>query len=341
MQENEIKFIFEKVTKLRVGVIGDFAVDLYYTLQKDTDEFSLETREQVWWGSQPRTSLGAAGNVVQNLAALGVASIKVFGAIGHDLYGREMLHLMQSLQVDTAGLRTQEENWDTCTYTKPLREQAELNRIDFGTHNRLSEVAFEETLKSLRTQLSQLDILIINQQFESPLITSERVEQLNTLISIFPKVFVLADMRAFGKALRGATLKVNTEELARLLDVKGYATWTSEECAFYGNQLSSLILGPVLITRGDQGIQYIQNGTVHQSAALPLTSELDTVGAGDTTVAAFAACMGAEIPILEALSLANCAAAVTVQKLNQTGTANQGEIIDMANAHHPSFNTEE
>jgi len=58
-------------------------------------------------------------------------------------------------------------------------------------------------------------------------------------------------------------------------------------------------------------------------------------------VAAFAACLGAEIPIVEALSLANIAAAVTVQKLNQTGTASQDEIIDMAIAHHPSFDTEE
>jgi len=277
MQESEIRFILEKVSNLRVGVIGDFAVDLYYDLQKETEEFSLETRQQVWWGSQPRTSLGAAGNVVQNLAALGVASIKVFGAIGQDLYGREMLHLMQSLQVNTAGLRIQDGTWDTCTYTKPLHEQAELNRIDFGTHNSLADTAFEETLKSLRTQLSQLDVLIINQQFESPLITKERVEQLNGLISIFPKVFILADMRAFGMALRGATLKVNTEELARLLDVKGFATWTFEECAFYGRQLSSQILGPVLITRGEEGIQYIQDGMVHQSAALHLTNELDTV----------------------------------------------------------------
>ena len=340
MQESEIRFIFDKISALRVGVIGDFAVDFYYDLQKNTNEFSLETRQQVWWGSRPRTSLGAAGNVVQNLAALGVSELKAFGAIGQDMYGREMQHLMQSLGVDITGIRVQDESWETCTYTKPLHQEAELNRIDFGTHNTLSEESFAETLKTLRTQLPKLDVLIINQQFDSPLLTRERVEQLNALITIFPKVFVLADMRAFGKALRGATLKVNTEELARLLDAKGHAAWTSEQCAFYGKQLADIILGPVLITRGDQGIQYIEDGQVYQSAALPLTSELDTVGAGGTTVAAFAACMGAGVPIQEALSLANIAAAVTIQKLNQTGTASQEEIIAVANAHHPSFCTE-
>ncbi|MBU1821685.1 MAG: hypothetical protein KKG00_09290, partial [Bacteroidetes bacterium] len=66
-----------------------------------------------------------------------------------------------------------------------------------------------------------------------------------------------------------------------------------------------------------------------QSAALPLKGELDTVGAGDTAVAAFAACMGAHIPVVESLALANLASAVSVQKLNQTGSATLEEIVEI------------
>lgn len=335
MQENEIRFLFEKISRLRVGVIGDFAVDFYYDLQKKTREFSLETREEVWWASHPRTSLGGAGNVVQNLAALGAGFLKVFGAIGQDVYGREMLHLLQVAGADTAGIRIQSEAWDTCTYTKPLHKRTELNRLDFGTHNELSDQAFGSILKSLKAQLATLDVLIINQQFASPLITEARVALLNDLLPIYPQVFVLADMRAYGMAIRGATLKVNTEELARLLNREAYRHWSSDECAYYGRQLSDLIQGPVLITRGDQGMQYINGEAEYQSAALSLSGELDTVGAGDTAVAAFAACMGAHIPLVESLALANLASAVTVQKLNQTGTASPDEIIELVRAQHP------
>ncbi|MPR33015.1 bifunctional heptose 7-phosphate kinase/heptose 1-phosphate adenyltransferase [Salmonirosea aquatica] len=329
MQESEVHYIFEKISSLRVGVIGDFAVDFYYDLQKKTGEISLETRREVWWGRQPRTSLGAAGNVVQNLAALGVGTLKVFGAVGRDVYGREMLHLMQKLGVDTAGIRIQDEGWETCAYTKPLHQGTELNRVDFGTHNLLSKEGFEKILKSLKAQMAHLDILIINQQFASPLITQERVELLNTLATVYPQVYILADMRTYGLALRGMTLKVNTEEMGRLLEVAGHESWTTDECTFYGHQLSDHVQGPVLITRGEQGMQYVHASGVHQSAALTLEGELDTVGAGDTSVAAFAACAGARVPVLETLALANLAAAVTVQKINQTGTATRDEIIEL------------
>lgn len=336
MQESEIKFLFEKIHKLRVGIIGDFAVDYYYDLQKTTNEISLETHKEVWWGSHPRTYLGGAGNVVQNLTALGVETIKVFGAVGQNIFGREMQFLMQSQGVDTAGIRMHND-WDTCTYTKPLEDDTEQNRIDFGTQNILSEEGFAQILKSLKSQLSHLDVLIINQQFASPLITMERVELLNAILAVYPQLFVLADMRTNGLAIRGATLKVNTEELARMLGKNSYKHWTSDDCAFYGRELSDLIEGPVLITRGDQGMQYIYDDADHESAALPLSGPLDTVGAGDTAVAAFAACMGAQIPIVESLALANLAAAVTVQKLKQTGTANQAEIVEMARANQVTF----
>ncbi len=329
MQESEIRFLFDKIKKLRVGVIGDFAVDFYYDIQKTTGETSLETQKEVWWASRPRTSLGGAGNVVQNLLALEVASVKVFGAIGRDVNGREMLHLLQSQGVDTAGIRVQDKGWDTCTYTKPLLDNTEENRLDFGTHNILPDEDFEKILKSLRLQLAQLDVLIINQQFASPLITKERVELLNQILPVYPQVHVLADMRTYGMAIRGATLKVNTEELARLLGREAYRHWTSDDCEMYGRQLSDLIEGPVLITRGDQGMQYVHGEVNRQSAALPLKGELDTVGAGDTAVAAFAACMGAHIPVVESLALANLASAVSVQKLNQTGSATLEEIVEI------------
>ncbi|WP_373512518.1 bifunctional heptose 7-phosphate kinase/heptose 1-phosphate adenyltransferase [Persicitalea sp.] len=331
MAPPELDQIFKKIKTLRVGVIGDFAVDLYFDLHKNTGEISLETGQEVWWGSRPRTSLGGAGNVAQNLLALGVESVKVFGAIGNDLYGREMLHLMQVLRANTDGFRIQEEGWDTCVYTKPLRGTSEQNRIDFGTDNRLSDDAYKGVLRSLKSQMAHLDVLIINQQFPAPLITEERVARLNHLIALHPFVFVLADMRTFGLALRGVTLKVNTEELARLLKVQDHESWTSDDCTEYGKRLAEIIEGPVLITHGEDGMHYITQSTTHHSPAQKLLGDLDPVGAGDTAVAAFAASAGAKIPIQEALKLANLAAAVTVQKHHQTGTATPQEITELAN----------
>ena len=127
--------------------------------------------------------------------------------------------------------------------------------------------------------------------------------------------------------MRGATLKVNTTELAYFLDVELPGQPDLNWCIRYGNALRKQSDGPLLITRGQAGILYLDDNNVQQVDGLPLQGELDTVGAGDTVVASWAACMGAGTSPAQAIAFANLAAAVTVQKLNQTGTASLAELL--------------
>lgn len=331
MNSTEIISIFSQIYQLSIGVIGDFAVDFYIQLQKETGEFSLETQREVHWGNSPRTSLGAAGNVVQNLAALGVGQIKVFGCVGNDLFGREMKHLLQQMQVDSSHLNIIPSGWDTCTYTKPMLGGVEQNRLDFGTNNILSDEVFVELLMALDKELPSLNVLIINQQFPNPLLNQYRVRQLNHLIQKHEHCLFLADMRDVGQAIRGAILKVNTNELAKMVGVASINPAKVNECIEHGKILQQTIQSPILITRGEHGILFVGEETIEAVEAIPLSGALDTVGAGDTVVAAFAAAKGAKATIAQALSIANLAAAVTVQKLQQTGTASLEEILQI---HH-------
>lgn len=323
--------IFDKIQHLKVGVIGDFAVDFYIEVQKQTGEFSLETQQEVHWGSQPRTSLGGAGNVVQNLATLGVGQIKVFGCVGNDLFGREMKHLLQQIEADCSHLHIISTGWDTCTYTKPMYKGHEQNRLDIGTHNTLPNATFEALLSDLDSVLPTLNVLIINQQFPKPLLNETRTKQLNQLIKKHPNCFYIADMRDVGQWIRGAILKVNTNELANMLGVETIDAATVEECIAHGKALHKLMESPVLITRGEHGILYVDSERIEAVEAVPLNGELDTVGAGDTVVAAFATTIGANATVNQALTIANLAAAVTVQKLQQTGTASLEEILQVYN----------
>lgn len=329
LQPTEINEIFQKIRSLKVGVIGDFAVDFYYGINQHTQEFSIETGKEVFWGNTPRTSLGAAGNVVQNLAALGVENIQVFGCVGDDIYGREMQHLFQKLNVDTSTLKTITNGWDTCTYTKPMSSNGEDNRLDFGTHNALSESVFDETLSAIEAALPSLNALIINQQFPNPLLTTQRIERLNEILSKFPDCLFVADLRAYGLHIKNSILKVNTEELARLVAVPSIEEADETTCIAHAQTLLDKIGGSLIITRGEHGISYISSTETQSVKALQLTTELDTVGAGDTVVAAFSASRGAGASINHSLEIANLAAAVTVQKLGQTGTATLNEIINL------------
>jgi rfaE bifunctional protein kinase chain/domain len=329
MTASDINAIFQRFSTIDVGVIGDFALDLYFTLQAQTGERSLETNLDVFWGSRPRASLGAAGNVVQNLVALGVSNCRVVGCVGNDLFGREMQGLFNTLGVDTEHLRTLDTSWDTCVYTKPALNGRESNRIDFGTSNTVSEAIFQAVIADLEKALGDLDVLIINQQFANPLLDKNRMAVLNALIRRFPAVQFLADMRDVGTLIRGASLKVNTAELAKFLTVELPDEPTMEWCAHHGNALRQQTGGPLLITRGQAGMLYLDDHEMQVVDGLPLRGEIDTVGAGDTVVATWAACLGGGASRAEAIQIANLAAAVTVQKLNQTGTASLPEILQL------------
>lgn len=331
---NDIANLFNRIAHLRVGVIGDFALDLYADLNTQTGEYSIETGQTVFWGRRPRTSLGGAGNVVQNLVALGVGPVRVFGCVGDDLFGREMRHLFGQLGADAAYLHTPA-GWDTCVYAKPVQHGREANRLDFGTHNDLSDAQFDQLLAGLADQLSNLNVLIINQQFAQPLLNERRAKQLSDVLLRFPAVQYVADMRHTGHQLPNALLKVNTAELARLLNLPlpnqpGF-DWCVEQGQILGRQRNS----PVVITRGEAGILYVDNQQIESVAGLPLPGELDTVGAGDTVVAAFGACWAAGASPAQALQVANLAAAVTVQKRHQTGTATLKEILAIHKSYAP------
>jgi len=64
--------------------------------------------------------------------------------------------------------------------------------------------------------------------------------------------------------------------------------------------------------------------------AVPLSGPIDPVGAGDTAVSAVAAALAAGGTLEEAGEMGNLAAAVTVKKLRETGTATGAEILDVA-----------
>ena len=329
LQPTQIKQIFQKTSNLRIGVIGDFAVDFYYGINQQTQEFSVETGKEVFWGNKPHTSLGAAGNVANNLAALGIKNIQVFGCVGNDIFGREMIDLFQKINVDTKFLKSILSGWDTCTYTKPMSVNGEENRLDFGTHNVLSEDIFKQILLDLESALPNLNVMIINQQFSNPLLTPQRIQDLNAVLAKFPDCLCVADLRAYGLHIKNIILKVNTEELARLVGISVIEEADEMACIVHGQSLLKQIGGSLVITRGEHGILYISSDEIQSVKALKLDKKLDTVGAGDTVVATFSASRGTGASIKESLEIANLAAAVTVQKLHQTGTATLEESLNL------------
>jgi phosphoglycolate phosphatase-like HAD superfamily hydrolase len=111
---------------------------------------------------------------------------------------------------------------------------------------------------------------------------------------------------------------VKIDDVLTLADVKQYAV-----------NLHKQFDKPVFLTRGPRGIVTVDGDGVHEIPGIQLLKKLDIVGAGDTVTSALALCLGAGVVPAKASEFANFAAAVTVQKLFQTGTASAAEIIEI------------
>jgi len=329
--EERLKQILQAIGGVKIAVYGDFCLDAYWLLDPRGSEVSLETGLPARAVASHYYSLGGASNVVANLAALGPARIQVIGAIGQDIFGRELVRQLHQLGVDTADLVVQKDHFDTVTFGKPYLEGQEQPRIDFGFFNRRSEQTDQTLLDAMRRALETVDALIVNQQVPGSITNQTFIDRANALFREFDDKVVLLDTRHYGHAFENVYRKTNDIEAARLNgvelgldelvplpDLLGYAQNLYRRCG-----------KPVFLTRGPRGIITVDAGGVHQVPGIQLLKKLDTVGAGDTVTSALALCLGAGIPPAEAAEFANFAAAVTVQKLFQTGTASPQEILEI------------
>ncbi len=331
MKIDRIKEILDGIKNVKIAVYGDFCLDAYWLLDPHGSECSAETGLMAQAVSRHYYSLGGASNVVANLAALEPAAIQVIGVVGDDIFGRELTRQLHELGVDTTSLVVQKENFDTVTFGKPYLEGSEQPRIDFGFFNKRTDATDQALLSSIRTVLETADVLIFNQQVPGCITNESFIDHLNSLFDEFPDKIVLLDSRHYGRRFRNIYRKTNDLEAALLnnADVKPDDVLTLADVKKYARSLARQSGKPVFVTRGQRGIITVDSDGVHDIPGIQLMKKLDIVGAGDTVTSALALCLGAGLRPAEAAKFANFAAAVTVQKLFQTGTASGAEILEV------------
>jgi rfaE bifunctional protein kinase chain/domain len=329
MKKEQLEKILNDITNVRIIVVGDFCLDAYWFVDESMSEISVETGLATRPVSDQRYSLGGAGNVANNLVAMGVREILAFGVIGSDPFGTEMVGIMKKTGINTNNLMIQEHDWDTHTFVKPYIENHELNRVDFGNFNCLAEVTADCLIENLTGTVTDSDIIIINQQVPSGIHTDYFRKHLANVILQFPDKIFITDSRNFNDHYTGTIRKMNDTEALRLC---GKNINYEELIPFSGlvpsaKELYKRYKKPLIITRGARGSITVDDTGVHELPGLMILSKVDTVGAGDSYLAGASATLAAGYSLNDAAQLGTFVAGVTVQKLFQTGTANPDEIL--------------
>ena len=317
-----------RAARARVAVLGDFAIDAYWLIDPDQTERSVETGLAVRKVRRQRYSLGGAGNVAANLAALGVRSVSAVGLIGDDLFGGLMRKMLEDLGVSTAGLLCWGGDWQTPVFSKPCVGDEELNRIDFGAFNSSVPRAQEAIIAQLERAAKAADAVILNQQITSGLSTPEMIERINQVVAAHPRCRFIVDSRGRAELYRGAILKLNAHEAARLAgQPRGLEERVPcDQARRFATTLAARTGQAVFVTRGENGLIVADSDGVEEIPGIQVLERTDPVGAGDTAVSVIAAVLGGGGNPRDAARLANIAASVTVRKLLTTGEASPQEI---------------
>lgn len=197
-------------------MFGDFCLDAYWLFDPDESELSLETRLPVRRVRTQRYSLGGASNVADNLIAVGVAEVHAVGLIGDDMFGRLLREMLAARGVDTSALLQCQEDWQTMVFAKPHVRDEEQNRIDFGGFNALRLETMDALAAALERAADASTTVILNQQVPAGVSPDAMIERLNRIIAAHPERCFVVDSRHRAELYRGAVLKLNEREAARI-----------------------------------------------------------------------------------------------------------------------------
>ncbi len=328
LTSDAVEAILAELPSLRIGVLGDLFLDRYFDLDATLTEPSIETGLDAYQVVRVRAYPGAAGTVVNNLSALGVAAIYPIALIGDDGEGYELRQALRALPgVVLDGV----ESWPdrrTPTYLKPMlvepgRTPRELNRLDIHNRQRLTRDAEDRLIQLLEERWPDLDALVVLDQVSQPdcgMITGRVRDRIAELAANDRGKFVLADSRERIGLFRNVAVKPNQHEILRAMP--GHSL---EDAVWH---LFRETWGVVYCTCGERGIllSVLPPINVIEIPGYPVAGPIDPVGAGDSTSAGIAAAQAGGAAAWEAAAFGNLVASITVQQLGTTGTATPDQV---------------
>ncbi len=332
MNADRLQELVARFPRSRIAVLGDFFLDKYLDIDPSLAEISVETAKAAHQVTSVRCSPGAAGTVVNNLAALGAGELYLLGFTGDDGEGYELCRALRGLGCDIGGLLTLPERF-TPTYLKPRDCRrgdlsGEHERYDTKNRRPTPLEAQERVVAYLKGLLPRIDALIILDQVEEAecgIITTGVRERVGGLAGLHPEKVFWADSRRRIGRFRNVIIKANVHEAVQETGRGSTGAERDEDIQLAMKELHTRTGKPVFITAGRRGIWVHDSGPV-LVRAVRVPEPTDPTGAGDsaTAGAVLALCAGASL--CEAALLANLVASITVEQLATTGTARPEQL---------------
>ena len=321
MTPRELAALAAAAPSVKAVVVGDLMLD--ETWLGDVSRVAPEAPVPLLALSSMCRRAGGAGNVVENLAALGARTVAL-GAVGPEEEGAWIARHLGSLpggegRVVVDPLRT------TPVKRRMVADGRQLLRVDQELAAVLSEGAEDELIGAALAALESADVLLLSDyakgtltpRLMKTLLAEARRRDIPALVD--PKG------RDYGR-YRGATcVTPNRKELET---VTGESARDAAAVARLATRLrDDLGLDAILVKLSEEGMLLLPKGAAPQRIAARAREVFDVTGAGDTVLATLGIALGAGLPLGDAAQVANRAAGVVVGRAG-TASVRWADLLD-------------
>ena len=315
----------------KVLVIGDLMIDHY--LWGACERVSPEAPVQVVNIDNESTLLGGAGNVINNLKALG-ANVDVIGIVGECEISDKLKGLLDDIEVDTKYLFIEQDRI-TSKKSRIIASQQQVVRYDRESTDEINNKSQNHILDTFKKIIANYELVLLS-DYGKGILTNKLTQSLINVANKYGKK-VLIDPKGhdYSKYKGAYLLTPNIKEASEATKINIIDDTSLNQAII---QLKSQCdLDVSLITLSDKGVAvYDDEFRIHPT----FTREVfDVTGAGDTVLASLGFALACDLNIDEAIEFSNFAAGVVVGKIG-SATATLNEIIEYESSLNKSFSEE-
>ena len=304
--------LVDALAQARVLTVGDIMIDRY--VHGDVERISPEAPIPVLSIRERTAMLGGAGNVAQNLVALGARG-RFVATVGDDGAAGEVRDLLDKLDGIEANLIVAPGR-QTSIKTRYLSGNQQLMRADWETADPLPPATDALILNAATDAMAECAVMVLSDYGKGVLSGGAAAVLIDAARSSGKTVIVDPKGADFGRYRGAHVLTPNRRELG---EATGMGVADDDDIVAAARTLiADYGIDTVLVTRSRNGMTIVsgEGGVTHLGAEA--REVFDVSGAGDTVVSALAAALAAGAHLERAAELANVAAGIVVGKV---GTA--------------------
>jgi rfaE bifunctional protein kinase chain/domain len=304
-------------------VIGDLMIDHY--IWGDATRLSPEAPVPIVNVKNESTTLGGAGNVVQNLVALG-AKVTVGGLIGNDDFGKRLVEILESEGVATDAILKDTQR-PTTVKTRVVVGSHQLVRVDREVTDPAHSELEDELVDKLDHYINEADIILFS-DYGKGLFSKDLTQRLIKLAALKQKKVIIDPKGLDYEKYKGAfIIKPNRKELAEAAKtekIKSLEDLQKAAKVIFKQTATEYLI----VTLSEEGM-VILDEIAYKLLPVKATAVFDVTGAGDTVLATIAYFIASGLSIEEACELANHAAAIVIRQVGSATTTIDEIIADI------------